>query len=62
MHMKKELHIGSSILKTWYAPRKYEILQAIKHPASTIHMVNDFHPKTNFLPLAEIPIYLRLCN
>ena len=24
--------------------------------------VNDFHPKTNFLPLAEIPVYLRLCN
>ena len=25
-------------------------------------IVNDFHPKTNFLPLAEIPVYLRLCN
>ena len=25
-------------------------------------LVNDFHPKTNFLPLAEIPVYLRLCN
>ena len=25
-------------------------------------VVNDFHSKTNFLPLAEIPVYLRLCN
>jgi glycerophosphoryl diester phosphodiesterase len=24
--------------------------------------LNDFHSKTNFLPLAEIPAYLRLCN